>query len=79
MCVCGGGGGGGVYLVSCGSMNNQEVAITEKLATVEYIHPSCEYGLYKEYYRLNHRKACNCRIYSVTPPVNTACIKNTSD
>ena len=35
MCVCGGGGGGGggggVYLVSCGSMNNQEVAITESL------------------------------------------------
>ena len=69
----------GVYLVSCGSMNNQEVAITEKLATVEDTHLSCEYGLYKEYYRLNHRKACNCRIYSVTPPVNTACIKNTSD
>ena len=60
VCVCGGGGvgGGGVYLVSCGSMNNQEVAITEKLATVEYIHPSCEYGLFKEYYRLNHRKVC---------------------
>ena len=52
VCLCdggSGGGGGGVYLVSCGSMNNQEVAITEKLATVEYIHPSCEYAVYKEY------------------------------
>ena len=53
MCVCwcggDGWGGGGVYLVSCGSMNNQEVAITEKLATVEDTYLSCEYGLYKEY------------------------------
>ena len=68
MCVCwcggDGWGGGGVYLVSCGSMNNQEVAITEKLATVEYTRLSCEYAVYKEYYRLNHRKACYCRIYS---------------
>ena len=73
VCVVGVGVGGGVYLVSCGSMNNQEVAITEKLATVEDTHLSCEYGLYKESYRQNHKKAGYCRIYS-----SLLFIKNTS-